>query len=96
MKKDSLKQYVTLHQALLAEKSELETRLAAIDLALNSAPKTAPSAKAPKAPKAAKVAVVAVAGKVAKKKKKISAAGRAAIAAAQVARWAKIKAAKKA
>lgn len=93
MKKDSLKQYVTLHQALLAEKSELETRLAAIDLALNSAPKTAPSAKAPKA---AKVAVVAVAGKVAKKKKKISAAGRAAIAAAQVARWAKIKAAKKA
>ena len=87
MKKDSLKQYVTLRQSLLAEKSELETRLAAIDLALDSAPKAA---------KAAKVAPVAVAGKVAKKKKKISAAGRAAIAAAQKARWAKIKAAKKA
>ena len=69
---------------------------AAIDLALNSAPKSAPSAPSAKAAKAAKAAPVAVAGKVAKKKKKISAAGRAAIAAAQKARWAKIKAAKKA
>ncbi len=87
MKKDSLKQYVNLRQSLLAEKSELETRLEAINLALNSAPKTARVGRPPGA--------VTVVGKVAKKKK-ISAAGRAAIAAALKARWAKIKAAKKA
>jgi hypothetical protein len=79
MKQDSLKQYVTLRQSLLAEKSKLETRLTAINHALNT---VAAKASAP----AAKPA----------KKKGMSAAGRARIAAAQKARWAKIKAAKKA
>jgi len=45
MKNDTLKQYVVLRQSLLAEKSKLETRLAAIDRALTSAGKAAPAAK---------------------------------------------------
>ena len=46
--KDPLKQYVALRQSLLAEKSKLETRLSAIDRALNSVAKAAPAAKAKK------------------------------------------------
>jgi hypothetical protein len=86
MKQDSLKQYVNLRQSLLAEKSKLETRLTAINLALSSVSK-------PAAPAASK-AEPAV--KAPKAKRKMSAAGRAAIAAAQKARWAKLNAAKKA
>ncbi len=80
MKTDSLKQFVTLHQSLTAEKAKLETRLAAINKALGGS--------------AAK-ATAASGAKPAKKKKHFSAAAREAIAAAQRARWAKIKAAKK-
>ena len=80
MKTDSLKQYVSLHQSLTAEKAKLETRLTAINKALGGS--------------AAKAAAVTVA-KSAKKKKFFSAAARESIAAAQRARWAKIKAAKK-
>ena len=79
MNNDPLKQYVALRQSLLAEKSKLETRLAAIDRALTSVGKAAPAAKS-----------------ATKAKRKMSAAGRARIIAAQKARWAKIKAAKKA
>jgi hypothetical protein len=76
MKNNSLKQYVSLHQSLTAEKAKLEARLGAINQALGGSPKGAV--------------------KPLKKKKKFSAAARAAISAAQRARWAKIKAAKKA
>jgi hypothetical protein len=79
MKTDTLKQFVTLHQSLTAEKAKLETRLAAINKALGGSP--------------AKIVVSAT--KPAKKKKHFSAAAREAIAAAQRARWAKIKAGKK-
>ena len=79
MKSDSLKQYVTLHQTLNAEKAKLEARLSAINKALGGS-----------------LAKVSAVGRPAKKRKKFSAAARAAIAAAQRARWAKIKAAKKA
>ena len=79
MKTDSLKQFVSLHQSLTAEKAKLEARLAAINKALGGS--------------AAKVA--AKVGRPAKKKKYFSPAARAAIAAGQRARWAKIKAAKK-
>ena len=79
MRLDSLKKYVTLRTALLAEKTKLESRLSAINRALGSATAT----KAPAAEKPAR------------KRPKFSAAARAAIAAAQRARWAKIKAAKK-
>lgn len=78
MKTDSLKQYVTLHQTLNAEKAKLEARLSAINKALGGS-----------------LAKVTTVGSPVKKKK-FSAAARAAIAAAQRARWAKIKAAKKA
>lgn len=80
MNKISLKKFVSLHQALLAEKSKLESRLAAIDKALG----------------ASGVGARAAATKTAKKKSKFSAAARAAIAAAQHKRWAKVRAAKKA
>jgi len=79
MRLDSLKKYVTLRTALLAEKTKLESRLSAIDRALGSTT----TAKAPAAEKPAR------------KRPKFSAAARAAIAAAQRARWAKIRAAKK-
>ena len=85
MKHDSLKQFVSLHQSLTAEKAKLESRLAAINKALGGS--AAKAAKAIKAP---------VAAKPAKKKKFFSAAAREAIASAQRALWAKIKAAKKA
>lgn len=39
MKRDSLKQYVTLRQSLTAEKDRLETRLKAINAALGETPK---------------------------------------------------------
>ena len=81
MKHDSLKQFVSLHQSLTAEKAKLESRLAAINKALGGS--------------AAKAATTTTA-KPAKKKKHFSAAAREAIASAQRARWAKIKAAKKA
>ena len=78
MKHDSLKQYVKLRRSLNAEKTKLETRLHAIDQALNGTFK-------------------ALAAKPAKRKKrKMSAAGRARIIAAQKARWAKVKAKKRA
>jgi hypothetical protein len=80
MRIDSLKKYVTLRQSLLAEKTKLEGRLAAINRALGSA----------------SVVKAGAAEKPARKRAKFSAAARAAIAAAQRARWAKIKAAKKA
>ena len=80
MKHDSLKQFVSLHQSLTAEKAKLESRLAAINKALGGS-----AAKA-----------TATTAKPAKKKKHFSAAAREAIASAQRARWAKIKAAKKA
>lgn len=80
MKTDSLKQYVSLHQALTAEKSTLEARLAAINKALGGSP----------------AKVTATLGRPPKKKKYFSPAARASIGAAQRARWAKIKAAKKA
>ena len=82
MKTDSLKQYVSLHQSLTAEKAKLEARLAAINKAIGGS--------VVKATKAA-----ATVGRPAKKKY-FSPAARASIAAAQRARWAKIKAAKKA
>lgn len=78
MKTDSLKQYVSLRESLLAEKSKIETRLSAINKALGGVTRS-----------------VAVEAPVLKRKK-FSAAARAAISAAQRARWAKIKAAKKA
>jgi hypothetical protein len=79
MRIDSLKKYVTLHTALIAEKTKLESRLAAINRALgnSSSTKTTPGSKP------------------GRKRPKFSAAAREAIAAAQRARWAKIKAAKK-
>jgi len=39
MKRDTLKQYVTLRESLTAEKNRLETRLNAINAALGAAPK---------------------------------------------------------
>lgn len=47
MKHDSLKQYVTLHNSLTAEKAKLESRLNAINQALGGSPK-APASKRPK------------------------------------------------
>jgi len=44
MRQDSLKKYVALHQALLAEKSKLEARLEAVNRALNGSGKS-PAAK---------------------------------------------------
>jgi len=41
MKQDSLKQYVSLRQSLLTEKSRLEARLNAINQALNGSVKVA-------------------------------------------------------
>ena len=79
-KADALKQYVSLRQSLLAEKKQLETRLASINSALNGV---------------FKAASAVVDAPVKKKKRKLSAAARAKIAAAQKARWAKVKAAKK-
>jgi hypothetical protein len=38
---DSLKKYVSLHQSLLAEKAQLETRLNAINKALNGSTESA-------------------------------------------------------
>ncbi|MEY4916383.1 MAG: hypothetical protein RL616_296 [Verrucomicrobiota bacterium] len=81
MKTDSLKQFVSLHQSLTAEKAKLETRLAAINKALGGSAAKATSTGRP-------------VGRPAKKKY-FSPAARASIAAAQRARWAKIKAAKK-
>ena len=49
MRIDSLKKYVTLRTALLAEKTKLESRLSAIDRALGSTT----TAKAPAAEKPA-------------------------------------------
>jgi len=94
MKTDSLKQYVTLRQSLLAEKNQLEARLAAINEALGEASKAAAAVKVAKVAKVAKVSGVTPTGKP-RRKNKISAAGRAAIIAAQKARWAKLKAGKK-
>jgi hypothetical protein len=84
IKTDSLKQYVSLRQSLLAEKKTLEARLQSINSALNGAFKTT----------ALKAAPAAAAVPVIKKRKTMSAAGRAKIVAAQKARWAKIHAAK--
>jgi len=84
IKTDYLKQYVSLRQSLLAEKSKLEARLKSIDQALGEASKAVAAA-----PSAAKVAAPA------KKKRTMSAAAKAKIAAAQKARWAKFHAAKK-
>jgi hypothetical protein len=77
MKHDSLKQYVKLRRSLTAEKTKLESRLHAINQALNGTFK-------------------ALSAKPAKKKRKMSAAGRAKIVAAQKARWARVKAKKRA
>ncbi len=67
MNNDPLKQYVALRQSLLAEKSKLETRLAAINQALNSVAKavsvTKPVAKAKKKISAAGRARIAAAQK---------------------------------
>jgi hypothetical protein len=41
MKRDSLKEYVSLRHSLVAEKSQLEARLTAINQALNGKLKTA-------------------------------------------------------
>ncbi len=81
MKTDSLKQFVSLHQSLTAEKAKLEARLAAINKALGGS--------------TAKTAAISQPVVRAAKKKFFSPAARASIAAAQRARWAKIKAAKK-
>ena len=81
MNNDPLKQYVALRQSLLAEKSKLEIRLAAINQALHSVAKAAPAVKAANT----------VQPLVKKARRKMSAAGLARIIAAQKARWAKIK-----
>ena len=81
MNNDPLKQYVALRQSLLAEKSRLEVRLAAINQALHGVAKAAPAVKSANAVKPV----------LKKARRKMSAAGLARIIAAQKARWAKIK-----
>jgi hypothetical protein len=63
MRLDSLKKYVTLRQALHAEKTKLETRLAAINRALGSSSAKAPAAEKPerKRPKFSAAARAAIA-----------------------------------
>ncbi len=63
MRLDSLKKYVTLRTALLAEKTKLESRLAAINRALGSASASAPAAEKPerKRPKFSAAARAAIA-----------------------------------
>jgi hypothetical protein len=64
MRLDSLKKYVTLRTALLAEKTKLEGRLAAINRALGSSSAKAPAGvkpgrKRPKFSAAARAAIAA-------------------------------------
>ena len=62
MKKDSLKQYVSLHQSLTAEKSKLEARLKAINQALAGSLKSVaakPAKKKKKFSAAAREAIAA-------------------------------------
>ncbi len=80
MKRDILKEYVTLRSSLEQERHELQARLSKLEAALGA---PAPLALAGLA-----------ADTRAKPRRKVSAAGRRAIAAAARARWAKVRAGK--
>jgi hypothetical protein len=75
-----LVRYVRIHRALIAERLELEARLAAIDKAVGG---NGPATETV-APQASRV--------TRRKRRGLSAVGRAKIAAAQRARWAELKA----
>ncbi|MBI3875159.1 MAG: hypothetical protein HY300_04205 [Verrucomicrobia bacterium] len=79
MKHDYIKQFVSLRNSLVQERTQIESRLEEINRALSQGEPTATPSS----------------GASPYRKRMISAAGRARIAAAQKARWAKIKAGNK-